>query len=126
VAALKILLVEDNELNRDMLVRRPARHGMRAVCAVNGEDGVAQAQSYRPDVILMDIGLPVIDGWEAIRRIKAQPDTARIPIIALTAHAFREDRMRAAAAGCCAFIPKPVDMPALLEAIRRAAGESDS
>jgi CheY-like chemotaxis protein len=125
VAALNVLLVEDNDLNRDMLVRRLARHGMTAVCAVDGEDGVRQAFQHRPDVILMDISLPVIDGWEAIRRIRSVPETGAIPIIALTAHVLPEDRERADAAGCYAFIAKPIDMPALLEAIRRAAGRKD-
>jgi CheY-like chemotaxis protein len=117
------LLVEDNDLNRDMLVRRLARHGIAATCAVDGEDGVRQAVSSRPDVILMDISLPVIDGWEAIRRIRAVPETAAIPIIALTAHVLKEDRERADAAGCFGFVSKPIDMPVLLDTIRRAAGQ---
>lgn len=122
VAALNVLLVEDNDLNRDMLVRRLARHAILAVCAVDGEDGVRQALTQRPEVILMDISLPGIDGWEAIRRIRSMPETGAIPIIALTAHVLPEDRERAEAAGCCAFIPKPIDMPVLLDAIRRAGG----
>lgn len=120
---LNVLLVEDNDLNRDMLVRRLARHGMVATCAVNGEDGVHQAAAHLPDVILMDISLPVIDGWEAIRRIRAAPETAAIPIIALTAHVLKEDRERADTAGCFGFVSKPIDMPVLLETIRRAAGQ---
>ena len=120
---LNVLLVEDNDLNRDMLVRRLARHGMAATCAVDGEDGVRQALAGRPDVILMDISLPVIDGWEAIRRIRAVPETASIPIVALTAHVLKEDRERAEAAGCSGFVSKPIDMPVLLETIRRAAGQ---
>jgi CheY-like chemotaxis protein len=123
VSALTILLVEDNELNRDMLVRRLARHGMAAACAVDGVDGVRQALALRPDVILMDISLPVIDGWEAIRRIRAAPETEAIPIIALTAHVLKEDRERADAAGCVGFVSKPIDMPVLLATIRRAAGQ---
>jgi CheY-like chemotaxis protein len=123
VRPLNVLLVEDNDLNRDMLVRRLARNGMVATCAVDGEDGVRQALAGRPDVILMDISLPVIDGWEAIRRIRAAPETASIPIVALTAHVLKEDRERAEAAGCSGFVSKPIDMPVLLEAIRRAAGQ---
>lgn len=123
MSALTILLVEDNELNRDMLVRRLSRHGMAAACAVDGVDGVRQALALRPDVILMDISLPVIDGWEAIRRIRSAPETATIPIIALTAHVLKEDRERADAAGCAGFVSKPIDMPVLLAAIRRAAGQ---
>jgi CheY-like chemotaxis protein len=123
VRPLNVLLVEDNDLNRDMLVRRLARNGMAATCAVDGEDGVRQALAGRPDVILMDISLPVIDGWEAIRRIRAAPETASIPIVALTAHVLKEDRERAEAAGCSGFVSKPIDMPVLLDAIRRAAGQ---
>lgn len=120
---MNVLLVEDNDLNRDMLVRRLARHGMATLCAVDGEDGVRQALAHRPDLILMDSSLPIIDGWEAMRRIRAQSDTRAIPIIALTAHVFVEDRERAAAAGCRAFVPKPVDVPVLLDTIRRVTAQ---
>lgn len=123
MAALNVLLVEDNELNRDMLARRLARHGMTTTCALDGADGVAQAQASRPDVILMDISLPVIDGWEAIRRIRASPETSAIPIIALTAHVLLEDRTRAASAGCSAFVSKPIDMSALVEKIHLACAK---
>jgi two-component system, cell cycle response regulator DivK len=119
----QVLLVEDNELNRDMLARRLSRRGHTTLCAVDGEDGVRQAAAHRPDVILMDISLPVIDGWEAIRQIKENPVTAAIPIVALTAHAFLEDRQRAEKAGCCAFITKPINMPVLLDTIARAVGQ---
>lgn len=116
---LTVLLVEDNDLNRDMLTRRLARHGMSTICAVDGAEGVRMAQENQPDLILMDISLPVIDGWEAIRQIRACPDTGSIPIVALTAHVLAEDRARAADAGCSAFIGKPIDMPMLLATIRR-------
>ena len=124
--ALTVLLVEDNELNRDLLVRRLARHGMTTSCAVDGEDGIRQAQAHRPDIILMDIGLPVIDGWEAIRQIRSLPETEAIPIIALTAHAFLEDRQRAEVAGCFGFVSKPIDMAVLLETIHRASADGST
>ncbi len=119
---MHVLLVEDNEMNRDMLSRRLARRGLAVTVAVDGAEAVRLAKAARPDLILMDIGLPVIDGWEAIRQIKTTPDTSAIPILALTAHAFSEDRDRALAAGCIGFIPKPIDMSALLVAINSAAG----
>src|SRR5262245_57552136 len=96
----KILLVEDKEMNRDMLSRRISRNGFEVVVAVDGQQGVAMATSERPDVILMDMSLPVMDGWEATRRVKADPATKSIPVIALTANAMVEDRERAIAAGC--------------------------
>src|SRR5262245_11446210 len=96
----KILLVEDNEMNRDMLSRRLTRNGFEVVIAVDGQQGVALATSERPDVILMDMSLPVMDGWEATRRVKADPATRAIPVIALTANAMVEDREKAMAAGC--------------------------
>jgi two-component system, cell cycle response regulator DivK len=114
---MKILLVEDNEMNRDMLSRRLERKGYEVVIAVNGQEGVELVSSARPDLILMDLSLPIIDGWEATRRIKADPATARIPVIALTAHAMAEDRAKAMAAGCDDFDIKPVDLPRLLEKI---------
>lgn len=113
----KILLVEDNEMNRDMLSRRLNRNGFEVVIAVNGQEGVELAGSAKPDLILMDMSLPVLDGWEATKRVKTDPDTARIPVIALTAHAMVHDKERAMAAGCDDFDTKPVDLPRLLEKI---------
>lgn len=114
---MKILLVEDNEMNCDMLSRRLERKGYEVVIAVNGQEGVDSVSSTRPDLILMDLSLPIIDGWEATRRIKSDPATAGIPVIALTAHAMAEDRAKAMAAGCDDFDIKPVDLPRLLEKI---------
>jgi CheY-like chemotaxis protein len=113
----KILLVEDNEMNRDMLSRRLTRNGFDVVIAVDGQQGVDMATSERPDVILMDLSLPVMDGWEATRRVKADAATRAIPVIALTANALVEDRERAIAAGCDDFDTKPVELPRLLEKI---------
>lgn len=113
----KILLVEDNEMNRDMLSRRLQRRGYDIVMAVDGEQGVAMAQSEKPDLILMDMSLPVIDGWEATRRVKADPLTKAIPIIALTAHAMSDDRAKALAAGCDEYDTKPVELERLLPKI---------
>ena len=115
----KILLVEDNEMNRDMLSRRLTRNGFEVVMAVDGGQGVAMATSEKPDLILMDMSLPVMDGWEATRRVKADAATRAIPVIALTAHALVEDRERATAAGCDDFDTKPVELPRLLEKINR-------
>lgn len=112
---VKILLVEDNEMNRDMLSRRLERKGYQVVMAVDGLESVAMAASEKPDLILMDIGLPGIDGWEASRRIKADPLTKHVPIIALTAHAMSGERERALAAGCDDYDTKPVEFPRLLE-----------
>jgi two-component system cell cycle response regulator DivK len=114
----KILLVEDNEMNRDMLSRRLVRNGFEVVIAVDGQQGLAMATSESPDVILMDMSLPVMDGWEATRRVKADPTTKSIPVIALTANALVEDRERAMAAGCDDFDTTPVELPRLLEKIR--------
>jgi two-component system cell cycle response regulator DivK len=113
----KILLVEDNEMNRDMLSRRLVRKGYEVVMAIDGEQAVAMAQSEKPDLILMDMSLPVIDGWEATRRVKAAEASSRIPIIALTAHAMSGDRERALGAGCDDYDTKPIEMPRLLEKI---------
>ena len=110
----KILLVEDNEMNRDMLSRRLEKRGYAIVLAVDGGAGVSMAKSDHPDLILMDMSLPVIDGWEASRQLKADPATAAIPIIALTAHAMASDREKALAAGCNDFDTKPVELPRLL------------
>ena len=113
----KILLVEDNEMNRDMLSRRLTRNGFDIVIAVNGQQGVELASSETPDLILMDMSLPVLDGWEATRQLKANGATAKIPVIALTAHAMVQDKEKALAAGCDDFDTKPVELPRLLEKI---------
>jgi CheY-like chemotaxis protein len=110
----KILLVEDNEMNRDMLSRRLIRNGFEVVMAIDGEQAVALAQSELPDLILMDMSLPVIDGWEATRRVKAAEATSSIPIIALTAHAMSGDREKTLNAGCDEYDTKPIEMPRLL------------
>jgi CheY-like chemotaxis protein len=114
----KILLVEDNEMNRDMLSRRLARSGYEVVLAVQGEEGVALARSAAPDMILMDMSLPVLDGWEATRRLKGDPETRDIPVIALTAHAMSGDREKAQEAGCDDFDTKPVEYTRLLSKIQ--------
>ena len=110
----KILLVEDNEMNRDMLSRRLEKRGYTVAIAVDGSEGVAMAKSEMPGLILMDMSLPVLDGWEATGQIKADPATAGIPIIALTAHAMESDRQKALAAGCDDFDTKPVELNRLL------------
>ncbi|WP_217354777.1 response regulator [Ruegeria atlantica] len=115
----KVLLVEDNEMNRDMLSRRLTRKGYLVVVAKDGLDGVSMAGSEAPDIILMDMSLPEIDGWEATRRIKRAPETASIPVIALTAHAMASDREKALAAGCDDFDTKPVELSRLLEKMER-------
>ena len=114
----KILLVEDNEENRDMLGRRLQRQGFAVCCAHDGAAGVAMAARERPDLILMDIALGEMDGWEATRRIKSNPPTANIPVIALTAHALATDRDRSVSVGCADYDTKPVDLPRLLGKIR--------
>ena len=113
----KILLVEDNEMNRDMLSRRLIRKGYEVVMALDGQQAVEAANSQSPDLILMDMSLPVIDGWEATRQIKAAPATRAIPVIALTAHAMSDDREKALEAGCDDYDTKPVDLPRLLDKI---------
>ena len=113
----KILLVEDNEMNRDMLERRLKRREYDVVIAVDGEEAIAKARSDAPHVILLDMSLPVIDGWEAARQLKADDATRDIPIIALTAHAMAGDREKALEAGCDDYDTKPVDFPRLLEKI---------
>ncbi len=110
----KILLVEDNEMNRDMLSRRLIRKGYEVVMAIDGEQGVSMAGTESPDLILMDMSLPLVDGWEATRRIKANESTAPIPIIALTAHAMSDDRQKALEAGCDDYDTKPIDFKHLL------------
>jgi CheY-like chemotaxis protein len=114
----KILLVEDNEMNRDMLSRRLAKRGFEVVMAVNGAEGVEMARSARPDVILMDMSLPVMDGWTATRKLKADASTSGIPVIGLTAHAMAGDREKCLEAGCDEYDTKPVDFPRLLEKIQ--------
>jgi len=114
----KILLVEDNEMNRDMLTRRLQRHGFSICCAIDGASGVAMAASEDPDLILMDVALGEMDGWEATQLIKANPATSMIPIIALTAHALASDRARSVEVGCSDFDTKPVDLQRLLGKIR--------
>lgn len=113
----KILLVEDNEMNRDMLSRRLSRKGHEVFIAVDGAEGVDMAKSHLPDLILMDMSLPVLDGWEATRQIKATPETHHIPVIALTAHAMAGDREKCLAAGCDEYDTKPVEFPRLLSKI---------
>jgi two-component system cell cycle response regulator DivK len=120
----KILLVEDNEMNRDMLSRRLQRRGHEVLVAGNGADGVAKARAEVPGLILMDMSLPVLDGWEATRQIKADPTTSAIPIIALTAHAMSEDRERAISAGCDDYDTKPVEFPRLIGKIDALLGIS--
>ena len=113
----RILLVEDNEMNLDMLSRRLRRKGYEVVIAMDGETGVTMAASERPDLVLMDMGLPVLDGWEATRRLKGMAETAAIPVIALTSHAMAGDREKALGAGCDDFDTKPVDFERLLAKI---------
>ena len=118
----KILLVEDNEMNRDMLSRRLQRKGYEVVIAVDGGEGVVMARSGTPDLILMDMSLPVLDGWEATRQLKGSPDTKPIPIIALTAHAMSGDREKALEAGCDDYDTKPIEFPRLLGKIESLLG----
>ncbi|MEI6463974.1 MAG: response regulator [Verrucomicrobiota bacterium] len=118
----KILLVEDNEMNRDMLSRRLLRRGYEVVIAVDGQQGVEFALRDQPQLILMDMSLPVIDGWEATRRLKADPATRQIPVIALTAHAMAGDREQALAAGCDDYDTKPIELTRLLPKIEKFAG----
>jgi CheY-like chemotaxis protein len=121
---LRILLVEDNEMNRDMLSRRLVRKGYEIVMAVDGGEGVLMSVSASPELILMDMSLPVIDGWEATRRIKGAPETRHIPIIGLTAHAMAGDREKALEAGCDEYDTKPIELERLIgkiEALRPKA-----
>lgn len=121
---VKILLVEDNEMNRDMLSRRLQRKGYEVIVAVDGETGVSIAQSELPDLILMDMNLPVLDGWEATKQIRAHQTTTRIPIIAQTAHAMSGDREKCLAVGCDDYIAKPVEFQQLLVKIERLLVEN--
>jgi len=120
--AVKILLVEDNEMNRDMLSRRLQRRGYEVVTAVDGETGLALTRSEAPALVLMDMSLPGVDGWEATRRLKADPTTRAIPVVALTAHAMAGDREQALAAGCDDFDTKPIDLERLLGKIETLLG----
>jgi two-component system cell cycle response regulator DivK len=117
-----VLIVEDNPINRDVLGRRLERRGFNIRFAEDGPSGIRSADELIPDVILMDIGLGEMDGWEATRRIKSNPKTVNIPIIALTASAFESDREKSFAAGCCDFDTKPVDLPRLLGKIEKSLG----
>lgn len=118
----KLLYVEDNEMNRDMLSRRLQRRGHEVLIAGDGEQGLAMAAAEKPDLILMDMSLPVVDGWEATRRLKAAPETRGIPIIGLTAHAMATDRDKCLEAGCDDYDTKPVELPRLVEKIERLLG----
>lgn len=115
----KILLIEDNEMNRDMLSRRLQRKGYDVLIAVDGAEGVALAKDQLPDLILMDMSLPIVDGWEATRQLKADTKTKHIPIIAQTAHAMSGDREKCIAAGCDDYATKPVELPTLLAKIEK-------
>lgn len=121
-----ILLVEDNEMNRDMLSRRLERKGFRVLLAVDGRGGMEMAGTHAPDLVLMDMSLPVLDGWEATRRLKAAPATRGIPVIALTAHAMSGDRERALEAGCDDYDTKPIELPRLLGKIEALLGGGDA
>jgi CheY-like chemotaxis protein len=119
----KILLIEDNEMNRDVLSRRLGRRGYQVLVAFDGTQGIAMAQKEQPDLILMDMRLPVLDGWEATRQLKAAPETRAIPIIALTAHAIAGDRERAIRVGCDDYEAKPVNFSRLLVKIQTLLGK---
>ncbi|HHC24905.1 MAG TPA: response regulator [Desulfobacterales bacterium] len=114
----KILLVEDNEMNRDMLSRRLKRKGYEVVMALDGKEGVDMARSEAPDLVLMDMSLPVLDGWEATQQIKADPEMRNLPVIALTAHAMAGDKDKSLEAGCDDYDTKPIDLKRLLEKIQ--------
>jgi two-component system, cell cycle response regulator DivK len=122
----KILIVEDNEMNRDMLSRRLSRRGYAIALAVDGAAGIAAAKAETPDLILMDMSLPVVDGWEATRRLKAEAATRAIPVIGLTAHAMAGDRDKVLAAGCDDYDTKPVELPRLLQKIERLLDRAGS
>lgn len=118
----KVLVVEDNEMNRDMLSRRLTRRGFQVIFAVDGQQGVDLARSERPDIILMDMSLPVIDGWEATRRVKSDDATRGVPVIGLTAHAMAGDREKAIDAGCDDYDTKPVELERLIGKMERLLG----
>jgi len=115
----RVLLVEDNEMNRDMLSRRLMRRGFEVIFAVDGQQGVDLARSERPDIILMDMSLPILDGWEATRRVKADNATRSVPVIGLTAHAMSGDREKAIEAGCDDYDTKPVELERLIGKMER-------
>jgi CheY-like chemotaxis protein len=119
----KVLLVEDNEMNRDILSRRLSRRGYVVVFAMDGVQGIEMARSEKPDIILMDLSLPVMDGWEATRHVKADQALRHVPVIGLTAHAMSGDREKALAAGCDEYDTKPVEIDRLIEKIERLLGE---
>jgi len=122
---VNVLLVEDNEMNRDMLSRRLTKRGYTVAMAIDGQQGIDMAVSEKPDIILLDMSLPVVDGWEAAQKIKANPASQKVPLIALTAHAMASDRERALSAGCDDFDTKPVELPRLLgkmETLLKARG----
>jgi CheY-like chemotaxis protein len=123
--AARILLVEDNEMNRDMLSRRLERRGYEISIAVDGRQGVEMARAGSFDLILMDMSLPEIDGWEATRQLRAAPETAKVPVIALTAHAMSGDRERAIEAGCDDYDTKPIELPRLLGKIEALLGRPE-
>jgi CheY-like chemotaxis protein len=114
----RLLLVEDNDMNREMLSRRLQRKGFEVLIAIDGEEGIQVARSEHPDLILMDMSLPLLDGWETTRRLKSSPSTSSIPVVALTAHAIPGDREKALAVGCDEYDTKPVDIVRLLEKIQ--------
>ncbi len=122
----RILVVDDDEMNRDMLSRRLLRKGFEVELAVNGEEAIQKAHAVRPEIILMDLSMPVLDGYEATRRLKASPETARIPIIGLSAHAMVGDREKALAAGCDDYDTKPVELPRLLEKVDARLGRTEA
>jgi two-component system cell cycle response regulator DivK len=122
----KVLLIEDNEMNRDMLSRRLQRRGFEVIFAVDGKQGIDLAATEKPDIILMDMSLPVIDGWEATRRVKANDATRGVPVIGLTAHAMSGDRERAIAAGCDDYDTKPVEIERLIGKIEQLLGLAKS
>ena len=119
----KVLVVEDNEMNRDMLTRRLQRRGYEVIVSADGEDGVNKARSDSPDIILMDMDLPVLDGWAATRQLKASPETESIPVIALTAHAMAGDREKALEAGCDDYDTKPVEFSRLTQKMETLLGK---
>jgi len=115
---MKILLIEDNRPNREMISRRLVRHGYQVITAVDGLEGIEMVRTTQPDLVLLDMGLPGLDGWQVAERIRANPETGSLPVIALTAHVIVGDRERALASGCDDYEPKPVDFDRLLEKIR--------
>jgi len=121
---MKILLVEDNDLNRDMLSRRLIKRGFTVILALNGKEGIDKAANENPDLILMDLSLPIINGWDATREIKANKETSSIPIIALTAHAMAEDRKKALDAGCDEYDTNPIEFDGLLDKINKLLGNA--